>query len=531
MRFCEECGAQLEDDAKFCEECGAEQESLAIEAVQVQESIKVAEQEIIIENDSEYGFCEECGAKIKLTEKFCEECGTAIEQIKSITSNNAVQGITRGKPNLVEPETVAPVQVEEVPKQITVENEKLNTPVRKKRVSAIWVAIIIIVILAGIAGGYFVGKNIGTEEQENTLVADSMNNDDSIPETLTPTSEFVEQELVPTSEPTASSTPMPKPTSTPTPKPTTTATPTPKPTATATPIPKPTATPTPSPIISVFEGFLLGERESSVWKIETPDGIHLTLNDDPMARIGVIWDEGHRFDFSFDEIMVGSTDAEKIYTFYGAEGYMNPVNGHYDELQLSFTDDCVSIYWAYHFGQTVEVYYDNVVSMEYATCTSDYVSYGKQTMEVSDVTAEIQESDNLFQSVESGEIVWVDLYADMEDEISMRLQYNAEYWFTNIELYGYDEAVHMNGTITKEIHYDTEECYYIVPRFAEGPDFWGEPLQNLSEYDTYYEVKLNVLEEGIQLRWTLCEDDVEKVLYDGMIDVELVERRVEMRHY
>lgn len=234
MRFCEECGAQLEDDAKFCEECGAEQESLTIEAVQVQESIKVAEQEIIIEHDSEYGFCEECGAKIKLTEKFCEECGTAIEQIKSITSNIAVQGMTGGQPNLVEPEKVAPVQVEEVPKQITAENEKLNTPIRKKRVSAIWVAIIIIVILAGIAGGYFVRKNIGTEEQENTLVADSMNNDDSIPETLTPTSEFVEQELVPTSEPTASSTPMPKPTSTPTPLPT--STPTPLPTSTPTPI-------------------------------------------------------------------------------------------------------------------------------------------------------------------------------------------------------------------------------------------------------------------------------------------------------
>ncbi len=56
-------------------------------------------------------------------------------------------------------------------------------------------------------------------------------------------------EIVPTSEPTA--TPTPKPTATPTPEPT--ATPTPKPTATptpkptATPTPKPTATPTPKP--------------------------------------------------------------------------------------------------------------------------------------------------------------------------------------------------------------------------------------------------------------------------------------------
>jgi len=244
MRFCEECGAQLEDEAKFCEECGAEQESLTIEAVQVQESIKAAEQEIIIENDSEYGFCEECGAKIKLTEKFCEECGTAIEQIKSITSNIAVQGMTGGQPNLVEPEKVAPVQVEEVPKQITAENEKLNTPIRKKGVSAIWVAIIIVVILAGIAGGYFISKN-SDKEQKTTQIVDNKNNNDNITQSVTPTSELVASGSVPTSEPTATSTPTPLPTSTPTPLPT--STPTPLPTSTPTPLP----TSTPTPILSL----------------------------------------------------------------------------------------------------------------------------------------------------------------------------------------------------------------------------------------------------------------------------------------
>lgn len=29
MKFCENCGIQLEDDAVFCEECGAKQENLA----------------------------------------------------------------------------------------------------------------------------------------------------------------------------------------------------------------------------------------------------------------------------------------------------------------------------------------------------------------------------------------------------------------------------------------------------------------------------------------------------------------------
>ena len=185
MRFCEECGAQLEDDAKFCEECGAEQESLTIEAVQVQE-----------------------------------------------------------------PEKVAPVQVEEVPKQITVENEKLNTPIRKKGVSAIWVAIIIIVILAGIASGYSVSKN-SDKEQKTAQIVDNKNNYDSITQSVTLTSELVASSSVPTTEPTATSTPTPLPTSTPTPLPTSTPTPlptsTPTPLPTSTPTPLPTSTPTPLP--------------------------------------------------------------------------------------------------------------------------------------------------------------------------------------------------------------------------------------------------------------------------------------------
>ena len=80
MRFCEECGAQLEDGAKFCEECGAEQEEIVVASVQGQAPAMAAEAEDSIGETSDYGFCEECGAKIRLTDAFCEACGTAIEQ-------------------------------------------------------------------------------------------------------------------------------------------------------------------------------------------------------------------------------------------------------------------------------------------------------------------------------------------------------------------------------------------------------------------------------------------------------------------
>ena len=469
MRFCEECGAQLEDDVRFCEECGAEQESIIAE----QES-EIVTEETVIESENN---------------NVLNRSSAVMGQVSQVSQESHIQenNVVTDKTNEKHPEIKA----------------------RKKGKWKLAIAVICVLLLAGMAGFLFgkynsVGQNVSQTDGKG---------DDTI-----------SAETTLASKPTSA----PKPTATPTPGPT--ATSMPKPTATATPVPKPTATPTPSPIISVFEGFLLGERESSVWQIETSDGIHLTLNDDPMARIGVIWDEEHRFEFPFDEIIVGSMDAERIYTFYGAEGYVNPGNGRYDELQLSFTDESVSIYWAYHFGQTVEVYYDNVVSVEYATCTSDYVSYGKRAMEVSDATAATHKSDDLFEYGENGELTYVDLYADLEDEISIRLSYNAGIGISVIDLYEYSEFVHMSGVVTSGICYGTATCYYIVPRFAEGPDFWGEPLQDLSEYDTYYEVKLNISEEGFQLCWTLYENAVEKVLYDGMIDVELMERRVRIRN-
>ena len=38
MKFCEECGAKLEDDAKFCEECGAAVEDFT-EGTKVEDSM------------------------------------------------------------------------------------------------------------------------------------------------------------------------------------------------------------------------------------------------------------------------------------------------------------------------------------------------------------------------------------------------------------------------------------------------------------------------------------------------------------
>lgn len=473
MKFCEECGAQLDDDVRFCEECGAEQELL-------------------------------------ITEKIIEAELQRADQI-------------------VEPELIT-----EVSKKSQIQDTAIVTSVMsegKERNKCKWKIVIAVVAILFAAGGlgYLFGRQVGPKNNDSQqIVSGSIS--------LTPTA-GLEATMPLTPTPTkqlhATQTPVPTVIPTQTPVPTVTPTQIPVPTVTPTQTPMPTVAPTatPIPIYSVYEGFVLGNLESSLWKLETADGIYLSLDDNPMARFGYITNGTHYYSFSFEGITVGSSDAANSYAFYGEEYYLDPVNGNYDELQLSFKDEIVTIYWAHHYGQTVKVYYDNAVSMEYATCKSDYVSYGKQSMEVSGTPVEIQKSDHLSQITENGGLIGVELYADIEDEISMRLSYNAEIYVSVIDLYSYAEAIHMDGVITKAIRYGTDECFYIVHRSENGVDFWGEPLQDLAEYDTYYEIKMKFSEEGIQLCWTLFTNDVKTLLYDGMIDVEYLERRTSVKNY
>lgn len=55
MRYCENCGAALQDSAKFCSSCGSSCE--------------------IVEAEKKVKFCEICGAKLESDDLFCPECG------------------------------------------------------------------------------------------------------------------------------------------------------------------------------------------------------------------------------------------------------------------------------------------------------------------------------------------------------------------------------------------------------------------------------------------------------------------------
>ena len=62
MRTCNNCGAQLDDDAIFCPECGTKTGLQAEQQVEPQKKV-----------------CPNCGAVIDNDSLFCPECGVIIE--------------------------------------------------------------------------------------------------------------------------------------------------------------------------------------------------------------------------------------------------------------------------------------------------------------------------------------------------------------------------------------------------------------------------------------------------------------------
>lgn len=134
MRFCEECGAQLEDDARFCEECGTE-----VVILEEEDEVTAGEEK---EEEPVALFCEECGAKLEPGVRFCEECGTPVggivEVVEAVEEEPSVEETPEEEPDAVveeipvgEPETeVVEEMLEEEPEEtpfVEIEEEE-ETP-------------------------------------------------------------------------------------------------------------------------------------------------------------------------------------------------------------------------------------------------------------------------------------------------------------------------------------------------------------------------------------------------------------------
>lgn len=262
MRFCEECGAQLEDDARFCEECGTEVVHLEEEDAVTNAPEENAEPVAL--------FCAECGAKLEPGVRFCEECGSPVEveteeeiseapveDAEEVTEENSVPKVEEEpveeqpeeepefeadseevEEEIIGEEATAEIKeaaveeipeeaVEETPEEPVVEKEETVSQPKNKLVGVliaiigVLLVVIVALVLLGLNKSGQNDKQKETEAGNNVIVGE-----DNVE--VTPTPEII---VTATPEPTATT------------KPTVTPKPTQKPTTTSKPTPKPTATP------------------------------------------------------------------------------------------------------------------------------------------------------------------------------------------------------------------------------------------------------------------------------------------------
>lgn len=82
MKYCENCGAELEDSAVFCEECGAKVETVPQEKAVDSEQSKEAEKQDNAEIDDAVidTSNKPVGKELEDDAMFCEECGAKVEK-------------------------------------------------------------------------------------------------------------------------------------------------------------------------------------------------------------------------------------------------------------------------------------------------------------------------------------------------------------------------------------------------------------------------------------------------------------------
>ena len=180
MKECQNCKTILEDDEMFCHECGAKQEVEEV-AAQNEETAASLEKK-----------CIHCGETIEANSAFCPYCGKSQEveevkneepqtkkpktkrpQAKKVTKEEPkTEEITKEKPIVEEPQGSPKEELKtEEPKP---EEEPTNEREEEKKSKA-WIWILLVLLIAGGAVGFFFMTDPSSEVMENNVeVSDSI---------------------------------------------------------------------------------------------------------------------------------------------------------------------------------------------------------------------------------------------------------------------------------------------------------------------------------------------------------------------
>lgn len=479
MKFCEECGAQLEDDALFCEECGAEQEPLAVEPVQEPEVAVPCDS--VAEETTEYGFCEECGSKIKLTDAFCESCGTAIVRDEPVeeTPKPVVEEPRNEKPVI----QTEPTEVRKSEDEVRKSEDKVKP---KKKTPVLWIVLAIVGMSVFAAGGYLLGSGKigaflhettdGNKVQSDTVpsVTEDSGITDSVPETAVT--------VTPTEVPAASAQGK-----------------------------------------SIFAGFREIELMGLTKQLKASDGLNIVMEDlHTAARPRISMSYGEHY-FEFDVMF---TDDAWVYYPECVMNGASPESG--DEVRIYGLHDGnhkVKVYWANHDDGKTTVYYDGEVSAKKLKAFYHYGRYLNNSLKYFPSTDQLGKMQEVVYTGDDNERFTFGLTYDCVDKID------------RIELYNYEQEAYLCAYVNGPLYYLQDTVYYLIPVQQGDTVYWEEIVHDgisssdLESYGIYCIVKIHVDEEGISMYWYANQYGEETIYYDAYIPSKYISRMAYVRKY
>ena len=166
MKECINCKATLEDDELFCHDCGTKQ-------ITEQPEDQPEEQ-----SSQEEQFCVHCGKSIEVGSLFCPYCGKPqnVEETKDEEPQPKPEEPEpkQEDPQPEEPQVKEEPKVEETPKEEAQAEEEPAYEIEEEKKSRFWLWILLALLIAGGAIGYYFMNDSSEAMEENVEASDSV---------------------------------------------------------------------------------------------------------------------------------------------------------------------------------------------------------------------------------------------------------------------------------------------------------------------------------------------------------------------
>ena len=487
-------------------------------------------------------FCEECGAQLEDDAIFCEECGTPVEEIESIQTSEVVPEIATEVEEVV-PEAVTEVDGSENLSQIEKESKKRND---KKfliiiiTVVAVLFLVGIVVVFASVAGknskidskettsktvaiGSTATDNVPSEEtnvdKETETEEETTTKEDAITEETTTEKTTIEEEATTEEETTIEEETIMEEETT---------------AAEIVTEEESTTEEKEEELINVFsdnlsEGIMSWRYEVFISEIitmnvvENSQGKYISIDKNENGMYKTL------FYTDFDEELV--LGVEYVFTKQSLDEDGNKCK---KELKITAYENGIDISFNYYYDDSiVEVcnrFYDkdNFDPFTFISKDSNVLKY--QPM---GILAD-NNSNCFYKKIKDGEVYAIFYESNRDESLGLYCSFRSDV------INDYTQIIELNDYKGNALLFITNELFYYnqetVLRAKPNSGGWievsnytdanGHKQYDMTGCNCYYEIRVTFTEEYIDIYWVLNNNSLETVIYDGIIADENMNKNI-----